>query len=75
MTPRDLVALVLSTALGASWPAAAQQAKPPAADDTEAERRVVETLSAVVRVKMRAVPDARSNATLGQAREGSGIVI
>lgn len=51
----------------------APDAQSPAA--TEAERRIEETLSAVVRVKAKALPDARSNATLGQSREGSGIVI
>jgi S1-C subfamily serine protease len=32
-------------------------------------------MSSVVHVRMRALPDARSNATLGPNREGSGIVI
>ena len=32
-------------------------------------------LSAVVKVKMRAVPGARSNATLGRERDGSGVII
>jgi S1-C subfamily serine protease len=43
--------------------------------EAEVERRVDEMMTAVVRVKMRALPDARSNATLGPAREGSGIAI
>jgi S1-C subfamily serine protease len=75
MMPRDLAALILSSLLVLAWPAAAQQAGPPAIDEKDAEQRVVDTFSAVVRVRMRAVPDARSNATLGAAREGSGIVI
>jgi S1-C subfamily serine protease len=62
--------IALAAVLACTWPAAAQQ---PA--DKEIDQKIAETLSAVVRVKMRAVADARSNATLGQAREGSGIVI
>ena len=42
---------------------------PAAAQDTDA------ILSAVVGVKMRALPDASSNATLGRERTGSGVVI
>ena len=34
-----------------------------------------ELLGSVVRVKARALPDARSNATLGSLREGSGVII
>jgi len=81
MTPRSLVPYLLSAALACAWPVAAQQpadkplAKEPAADEKEIDQRIADTLSAVVRVKMRAVPDARSNATLGDTREGSGIVI
>lgn len=41
----------------------------------EADRRAEEMLSAVVRVKMKAIDGARSNASLGAAREGTGVVI
>jgi S1-C subfamily serine protease len=81
MTLRRLAPLVLAGGLACAWPAAAQQpadkplAKEPAPTEKEIDQRIAETLAAVVRVKMRAVPEARSNATLGQAREGSGIVI
>jgi S1-C subfamily serine protease len=81
MSPRSIVPLVLSTFLACAWPAAAQQpadkpvAKEPAASEQEVDQKIAETLSSVVRVKMKAVQDARSNATLGQTREGSGIVI
>jgi serine protease Do len=81
MTPRSLAPLVLSACLACAWPAAAQHpadkpiAKEPAASEKEIDQRIAETLAAVVRVKMRAVPEARSNATLGPTREGSGIVI
>jgi S1-C subfamily serine protease len=43
--------------------------------EAEAERQIEELMSSVVHVRMRALPDARSSATLGPNREGSGIVI
>ena len=39
------------------------------------EKQAAELLGSVVRVKARALPDARSNATLGSQREGSGVII
>jgi S1-C subfamily serine protease len=81
MMPRSLASLALAAVLACAWPAAAQQpadkplAKEPEAGEREIDQKIAETLSAVVRVKMRAVADARSNATLGPTREGSGIVI
>src|SRR2546429_655124 len=42
---------------------------------TELEREAEEVLAAVVRVRMKAIPNARSNTTLGQTREGTGVVI
>jgi len=41
----------------------------------EVEREAEEMLSAVVRVRMKAIPNARSNTTLGPNREGTGVVI
>ena len=38
-------------------------------------RKLIEATTAVVAVKVKALPDARSNATLGQEREGSGVLI
>jgi len=81
MKPRELAVIVLSSLLAWASPVAAQQprdksaASDKAAKDAETDRRVEETLGAVVQVRMRALEDARSNATLGQAREGSGVVI
>lgn len=81
MFPRSLATLMFAVLAGFAWPVAAQQpadkplAREPAAGDKEIEQRIADTLSAVVRIRMRAVPDARSNATLGPTREGSGIVI
>ena len=47
------------------------QPKPKAISGKQAD----ELLGSVVRVKARALPDARSNATLGSLREGSGVII
>jgi S1-C subfamily serine protease len=60
-----LAALVASAAI-------AQTENPGTADP---DRQADALLSAVVQVKMRASPDARSSETLGAAREGSGVVI
>ena len=44
-------------------------------DDESDARQADETLSAVVQVKMKAIPDARTSHYLGSEREGSGILI
>jgi S1-C subfamily serine protease len=82
MKLRELAAIALAWALACAWPAAAQQPKGgPAAEGEGAareaaiERRIEETLGAIVRVKMRALADARTAPILGTTREGSGIVI
>jgi S1-C subfamily serine protease len=81
MKLRDLALIALSWSLLCASPAAAQAPKdgPAAGEESaavaEAERRIEETLAAVVRVRMHALADARSNVTLGKRREGSGIVI
>ena len=64
--------LFLCAAL-AGLPAQAQteQPKPKVISGKQAD----DLLGSVVRVKTRALPDARSNATLGSSREGSGVVI
>jgi len=41
----------------------------------QAEREAEDVLAAVVHIKMTAIPNARSNATLGPSREGTGVVI
>ena len=43
--------------------------------EAQVEREAEEMLGAVVRVRMKAIPDARSNTTLGPSREGTGVVI
>jgi len=65
-----LLALVLGLALGPQ----ARAADPPSA--IEAQSRALQRASAsVVGLRARAVDDARSAATLGRARQGSGVVI
>ncbi|MEK6244454.1 MAG: S1C family serine protease [Pseudomonadota bacterium] len=56
--------LILAFAV-TGWTAAQDKAK----DEAE------ETLSAIVRVRTKALPDARSAATLGTQREGSGVLV
>jgi len=77
MKLRALASLVLSSLVLLLPPAGAQEpkAKQGTTKEAETDRRIQDMLGAVVRVRMRALPDARSNATLGQAREGTGIVI
>lgn len=65
-----LASLVLCAAF-AGLTAQAQQPKPKVIGEKQAEA----LLASVVRVKARALPDARSNATLGSQREGSGVII
>lgn len=67
-------AALLGAALlcAAAAPAARAQDPSPAAD---AAARIEALVGAVVRVRARALEDARSNATLGPQREGSGIVL
>jgi S1-C subfamily serine protease len=45
------------------------------ADSAEKKRRADALISAVVRVRTKALPDARTRRTLGVEREGSGVVI
>jgi S1-C subfamily serine protease len=68
-----LLVLLVSLPLFAQDPgqpgAKLQQETPRTGGDTEA------TLSAVVHIRMKALPDARSTETLGAQREGTGVVI
>ena len=63
--------LVLFAALLAFSGAVRPQDKGKPAEETSAE----ETLSAVVRVTAKILPNARSAATLGMQREGSGTLV
>ena len=62
--------LVLLSSLLALLPAGAC-----AQDKGAARDEVAETLSAIVRVKAKILPNARSSATLGAEREGSGVLV
>lgn len=55
----------------AGLPLQAQTQQPKAIGEKQAD----ELLGSVVRVRARSLPDARSNATLGSRREGSGVII
>jgi len=68
-----LVALSIATAEAAMARSVADMA-PPAAQDA-AYVRLAAAAAAVVGVKVKALPNARSNDTLGQERMGSGVVI
>ena len=58
---------------------AADEARSPGArqvqEQARGERDAEDVLAAVVRVRMTAIPNARSNTTLGTTREGTGVVI
>ncbi len=63
---RSLATWLLGAALAASLPASAQKKKDEQTDDT---------LSAIVRVHVKILPDARTRAILGAQRLGSGVLI
>jgi serine protease Do len=75
------VMAVLAASLFASTAVPApggESAQPPRAGKTQQlamEKAAEVLLSAVVRVKMKAIPGARSNSSLGEIRDGSGVVI
>jgi len=71
--PVALVACVLAILL--SPVAGGEERAQGAARTAEEERRPEELIGSVVRVRMKALPDARSNETLGPLREGTGVVI
>ncbi len=76
-----IVALLLACMLTGSLPAAAAApvpVAPKAAAESEEAGTTLDArnlFGAIVKVQARAVPNARSAATLGQEREGSGVVI
>jgi S1-C subfamily serine protease len=73
-----VVAAALAFALAAALhgsPAHAADPPPSAATPAAAEPDAEKLFKAIVKVEVRAVPDARSAATLGKEREGTGIVI
>ena len=74
-------AITAAAALALAFPPAAAAAMAHSVADTQAAppdaayQQLVQAAKAVVGVKVRALPDARSNETLGQEREGSGVLI
>ncbi|HET7731325.1 MAG TPA: S1C family serine protease [Usitatibacter sp.] len=68
------VAAFASSPAFSAAPAAAPEAKAPSAD-TAAYQHLVDATQAVVGLKVKALGNARSNATLGQERTGSGVLI
>ena len=72
--PLRLLSLLLGLALGLAHGLPLHAAEPPSA--IEAQSRALQRASAaVVGLRARAVDDARSAATLGRSRQGSGVVI
>jgi S1-C subfamily serine protease len=65
------ISLLLCAVLAAPVKAQEAQQKPKAISEKQADQ----LLGSVVRVRARALPDARSNASLGAVREGSGVII
>src|SRR5438309_11693819 len=80
MTTRRILPALTAFLLGLGGAAAQEPKERPHAQKSqetqaEREREAEEMLAAVVRVRMKAIPNARSNTTLGSSREGTGVVI
>ncbi len=70
---RALAALSLAVAIPALG--AVSSAAPAPHEDTAAYQHLIDAANAVVTVKVRAIPGARSSRNLGSERMGSGVVI
>jgi len=79
--PLLLTAFIAALTLGVATVAHAVQTEPRAqrtqskGDSAKPDREAEEMISAVVRVKMKAIAGARSNSSLGSTRDGTGVVI
>ena len=78
--PPFLAALLLSGLLalpahGAASPSATEKSAPAVKVDAASSQRLQEAADAVVAVRTKALSDARSNASLGPQRSGSGVLI
>lgn len=71
---RSWIACFLVAALPAFAAAPPQAPGPTPADPASAYQHLADAAGAVVGIKVKALPNARSNATLGQERTGSGVV-
>jgi serine protease Do len=69
------IAAAACAVLGVEAAAAMSVADTAPARSDAAYQRLIEATNAVVGIKVKALADARSNETLGQEREGSGILI
>ena len=70
-----LLALIALAALPVGAAARSVSESAPATPEDAAYQRLIEATSAVVGVKVKALANARSNETLGQERNGSGVMI
>ncbi len=68
-------ALPLEAALAHSASAARATAAKAASAEDAAYQKLIDAANAVVGVKVKALPNARSNAALGEERAGSGVII
>src|SRR6266849_5011085 len=80
MTTRRILSALTVFLLGLGGAIAQEPKEGPHAQKSQqtqahVEKDAEEMLAAVVRVRMKAIPNARSNATLGPSREGTGVVI
>src|SRR3989449_10095080 len=80
MTTRRILTALTAFLLGRGGAVAQEPKERPHAQKSqqtraELEREAGEMLGAVVRIRMKAIPNARSNTTLGPSREGTGVVI
>lgn len=74
-TPLRLAAFALAALVAAHPGPAASQSSEPSKPHAAAVRDAEKLFRAVVKVKTRAVPDARSEKTLGAEREGTGVLV
>jgi S1-C subfamily serine protease len=72
---RSLANLIYALAFSFTAVAPAHAQGAPGKPRQISEQQAEDVLGSVVRVRTRALPDARSNATLGSTREGSGVII
>ena len=73
--PRSFAALAIALALPALGAAPKAAPAAPAKADDASYQHLVDAANAVVAVKMKALPGARSSASLGAERAGSGVAI
>src|SRR5713226_2137546 len=78
MVSRRILAVLAGSLLAVGSALAQEPKEKPHAQKSQqaqVEKDAEEMLAAVVRVRMKAIPGARSSANLGESREGTGVVI